>query len=86
MNIGGFSGLLSDTFIVCANVFLYDSLYQHNLQANPPVGSACSTCDTIAWNGTNWITITPAPSYDCDPILGCYDAGPAGSWEVSMLL
>ncbi len=79
VNIGGFSGLASDTFIVCANVFLYDSLYQHNLQASPPVGSACSTCDTIAWDGTSWITVTPVPSYDCDPILGCYYAGPAGT-------
>ena len=60
------------------NVFLYDSLYQqHNLQANPPLGSACSTCDTIAWDGTNWITVI---FIDCDPILGCYDAGPAGPW------
>ena len=79
LNIGGFNGLLSDTFIVCANVFLYDSLYQHNLQASPPLGSACVTCDTIAWDGTNWLTVIPNPSYDCDPILGCYYAGPAGS-------
>jgi len=80
LNIGGFNGLLCDTFIVCANVFLYDSLYQHNLQANPPLGSACSTCDTIAWDGTIWQTVIPNNSYDCDPILGCYDAGPAGPW------
>jgi hypothetical protein len=80
INIGGFNGALCDTFIVCANVFLYDSLYQHNLQANPPLGSACNTCDTIEWDGTNWLTVTPNNSYDCDPILGCYDAGPAGPW------
>jgi hypothetical protein len=80
INIGGFNGLLCDTFIVCANVFLYDSLYQHNLQASPPLGSACNTCDTIAWDGTNWQTVMPSPSFDCDPILGCYYAGPAGPW------
>ena len=80
INIGGFNGLLCDTFIVCANVFLYDSLYQHNLQANPALGSACNTCDTIAWDGANWQTVVPNNSYDCDPILGCYDAGPAGPW------
>ena len=78
VNIGGFNGLISDTFIVCANVFLYDSLYQHNLQVNPPLGSSCFTCDTIAWDGAIWQTVTPNTSYDCDPILGCYDAGPAG--------
>jgi hypothetical protein len=72
--------LLCDTFIICANVFLYDSLYQHDLWANPPLGSACNTCDTIAWDGTTWQTVTPSNSYDCDPILGCYDAGPAGPW------
>ena len=80
LNIGGFNGLLCDTFIVCANVFLYDSLYQHDLQANPPLGSVCNTCDTIAWDGTIWQTVIPNNSYDCDPILGCYDAGPAGPW------
>jgi len=80
INIGGFNGLLCDTFIVCANVYLYDSLYQHNLQANPPLGSACNTCDTIAWDGTNWQTVIPSPSFSCDPILGCSYAGPAGPW------
>tara|TARA_B100000575_G_C23109026_1_gene640441 strand:+ start:240 stop:1772 length:1533 start_codon:yes stop_codon:yes gene_type:complete len=80
INIGGFNGVLCDTFIVCANVFLYDSLYQHDLLASPTLGSACSTCDTIAWDGTTWVTVIPNNSYDCDPILGCYDAGPAGPW------
>ena len=80
INIGGFNGLLCDTFIVCANVFLYDNLYQHDLQANPPLGSACNTCDTIAWDGTNWQTVIPSPSFSCDPILGCSYAGPAGPW------
>ena len=72
INIGGFNGALCDTFIVCANVFLYDSLYQHNLWASPPLGSSCNTCDTIAWDGTTWNISSPQATYDCDPVIGCY--------------
>jgi PKD repeat protein len=70
VNIGGFNGSLSDTFIVCANVFLYDSLYQHNLQASPPLGSSCYTCETIAWDSitSSWNSLPT----QCDASFSVY--------------
>ena len=78
LNIGGFNGIICDTFIICANIFLYDSLYQFNL--NSGIGSACTECDTLIWDGIVWNTYTPNSSWDCDPVIGCYNTGPSGPW------
>ena len=81
----GLNGLPgSDSLYVCYNAYLYDSLYQHNLWANPPQGSICSSCEWLVWNGSSpnspgmWViggTPPPTPTFDCDPIFGCLDPG-----------
>lgn len=73
----GFNGLPSDSLYVCYEAYLYDSLFQHNLFASPPQGSLCSSCEWLTWNGRFWVDASNV-SYDCDPVLGCYNAGPSG--------
>ena len=56
---------LSDSLYVCYNAFLYDSLYQHNLQANPPQGYACFDCKWFTWDAASstWqMAGTPPPT------------------------
>ena len=76
----GWNGLPSDSLYVCYNAYLYDSLYQHNLWANPPLGSICSDCKWLTWDASSstWQmagTPPPTPTYVCDPIFGCFDPG-----------
>jgi len=73
----GFNGLPSDSLYVCYEAYLYDSLFQHNLSASPPQGSLCSSCEWLTWDGNFWLDASNV-SYDCDPVLGCYNAGPSG--------
>ena len=75
----GFNGLPSDSLYVCYEAYLYDSLYQHNLWANPPQGSVCQSCDWLVWDTTSnsWVIggTPPTPTFICDPIFGCFDPG-----------
>ena len=77
-NIGS-NGLPSDSLYVCYEAYLYDSLYQHNLWANPPQGSICQSCDWLVWDATSnsWVIggTPPIPTFICDPIFGCFDPG-----------
>ena len=69
----------SDSLYVCYEAYLYDSLYQHNLWANPPQGSVCQSCDWLVWDATSnsWVIggTPPTPTFICDPIFGCFDPG-----------
>ena len=76
----GLNGLPpSDSLYVCYEAYLYDSLYQHNLWANPPQGSVCQSCDWLVWDTTSnsWVIggTPPTPTFICDPIFGCFDPG-----------
>jgi len=76
----GLNGLPpSDSLYVCYEAYLYDSLYQHNLWANPPQGSVCQSCDWLVWDATSnsWVIggTPPTPTFICDPIFGCFDPG-----------
>jgi len=80
----GLNGLPpSDSLYVCYEAYLYDSLYQHNLWANPPQGSVCQSCDWLVWDGSSpnspgmWVIggTPPTPTFICDPIFGCFDPG-----------
>jgi len=75
----GFNGLPSDSLYVCYEAYLYDSLYQHNLWANPPQGSVCQSCDWLVWDAisNSWVIggTPPTPTFICDPIFGCFDPG-----------
>ena len=75
----GSNGLPSDSLYVCYWAYLYDSLYQHNLWANPPQGSVCHSCDWLVWDATSssWVIggTPPTPTFICDPIFGCFDPG-----------
>ena len=77
-NVGP-NGLPSDSLYVCYEAYLYDSLYQHNLWANPPQGSVCQSCDWLVWDATSnsWVIggTPPTPTFICDPIFGCFDPG-----------
>ena len=77
-NVGS-NGLPSDSLYVCYEAYLYDSLYQHNLWANPPQGSVCQSCDWLVWDTTSnsWVIggTPPTPTFICDPIFGCFDPG-----------
>tara|TARA_B100000780_G_C21119175_1_gene453158 strand:- start:2386 stop:3321 length:936 start_codon:yes stop_codon:yes gene_type:complete len=74
----GFNGLPSDSLYVCAEAYLYDSLYQHNLWVTPQQGSLCQSCDWFVWVVDQWVLSVANTTWDCDPIIGCYDAGPTG--------
>ena len=76
-NVGS-NGLPSDSLYVCAEAYLYDSLYQHNLWVTPQQGSLCSSCDWFVWVVDQWVLSVANTTWDCDPIIGCYDAGPTG--------
>jgi len=74
------NGLPADSLYVCYNAYLYDSLYQHNLWANPPQGDVCYDCKWLRWDASlsAWViggTPPPTPTYDCDPIFGCFNPG-----------
>ena len=77
-NVGS-NGLPSDSLYVCYEAYLYDSLYQHNLSANPPQGSVCSSCEWLVWDviSNSWVIggTPPTPTFICDPIFGCFDPG-----------
>tara|TARA_B110000881_G_C18602929_1_gene536907 strand:+ start:1783 stop:3357 length:1575 start_codon:yes stop_codon:yes gene_type:complete len=83
-NVSSSTGLPSDSLYVCYNAYLYDSLYQHNLWVNPQLGSVCSSCEWLVWNGSSpntpgmWVSSSsppPTPTFVCDPIFGCFDPG-----------
>ena len=76
-NVGS-NGLPSDSLYVCAEAYLYDSLYQHNLWVTPQQGSVCSSCEWFVWVVDQWVLSVANTTWDCDPIIGCYDAGPTG--------
>ena len=76
-NVGS-NGLPSDSLYVCAEAYLYDSLYQHNLWVTPQQGSLCQSCDWFVWVVDQWVLSVANTTWDCDPIIGCYDAGPTG--------
>ena len=76
-NVGS-NGLPSDSLYVCAKAYLYDSLYQHNLWVTPQQGSLCQSCDWFVWVVDQWVLSVANTTWDCDPIIGCYDAGPTG--------
>lgn len=72
LNNGSFMNpnISNDTVIVNAFLYLYDSLYQYNPYSG--VGSTCNPVDTFIWDGNKWSIFSPAPTYYCDPIDGCF--------------
>jgi|TARA_B110000259_G_scaffold448_1_gene634 hypothetical protein len=75
-----FNGVPSDSMYICHYAYLYDSLYQFNNGNNgsTQLGSICYDCELFIWVVDEWIPSVANTTWDCDPIIGCYDAGPSG--------
>jgi hypothetical protein len=75
-----FNGVPSDSMYICHYAYLYDSLYQFNNGNNgsTQLGSICYDCELFIWVVDEWILAVANTTWDCDPIIGCYDAGPSG--------